>query len=95
MHFVCRNSLNIEWNSDGTFSTKYWKVSQKNAQSVKSVFLHESKSDASYLQGEVIGFRKVQYLGVVNRFEFIIRPNDLQMEWEGNGTGEKGYAYND
>lgn len=92
LHFVCRDNLNVTEGAGGTFVSGYWKVSAKTAEEAEYLFLHQSRGQASYRQGKVIGAKRVDYGGAV-RYVFTVKDSDGSADWEGNGTGEKGYGY--
>ncbi len=92
MHFVCRSKLNVRHLENGSFESGFWKVDPRHASNVRYVYLHETRAQTSYLQGEVVGCRTETYQGK-RRFVFTIRPTEGSEVWVGKGTGEKGYAY--
>lgn len=105
-HFVCPDELGVSTNPDGTKWTGTWVVAQDNAKAAEKygslVALHSSKSEFSYLQGIIRGWRKSQreskYSGdqtVKTEFgiDFLFEPSNDPMPWKGDATGEKGYAW--
>jgi len=92
MHFVCRDDLNVVDRGDGTFETGYWAVAHGHADTVEYVALHETKDQPSYRHGRVITWYPVDYEGR-ERVVFVVRQRGLPREWEGGGSGEKGYAW--
>lgn len=84
--------MNVKRLDEGHFESGFWKVDGKHTTTVKRIYLHQSRSERSYLQGEVIGIRPVLYQGS-QRFVFVIMEDSRSGDWEGNGTGEKGYGY--
>lgn len=105
-HFVCPNGLGVTRNSDGTMSTGIWLVDAANAKAAEKhgalVALHRAKAEPSYIQGRVIGWQKKvredKYSGdqltkIKEGVEFLIEPTNEQLAWQGDATGEKGYAW--
>jgi hypothetical protein len=99
-HFVCQDNRGVEINSDGTFWSGSWIVAEQNVQnSLKYgayLALHEAKSERSYRQGTIIGYRKAARSMVSKSeegIEFRVQPENIQYEWVGNGAGEKGYKW--
>ncbi len=92
LHFVCRGAMNIRDLPDGTFETGVWVVANQHARTAEYVALHESKSERSYRQGRVLGFRAVVHEGR-RRLVFRVAPDAKRLAWVGEGSGEKGYCY--
>jgi hypothetical protein len=105
-HFVCPTEKGITRNRDGTLWTGTWVVNKNHAErAVKIggyVALHIAKSERSYLQGIVrdwrVGEREPTYSEgqlVKTKFgiDFLIELTDEPLEWQGDGSGEKGYFY--
>lgn len=92
MHFVCRTSQHVVELAGGEFDTGFWKVASKNADTVEFIALHGSKTQLSYRQGAVVRKRLDDHNGSP-RFVFTVRPTSENVEWEGMGTGEKGYFW--
>lgn len=93
MHFVCHEDANVVDHGDGTFDTGFWKVATKHCGGPLYVALHESRADSSYRQGRVTGWRVVQYEGS-QRIVFTVQAESGRRAWVGNGSGEKGFAWN-
>ena len=106
IHFVCPDELGVTRQADGTIKTGTWVVAVsvvKDAEKYGSVVaLHSSRSEPSYLQGEILGWevrpRDSKYTGdELNKtregIEFIVRPTDVSLPWQGDATGEKGYRW--
>jgi hypothetical protein len=91
MHFVCRNSANIEELGDGWFKSGHWKVSEEHAKTAEYIALHETKTAPSYKQGNI----KDYVLGPHGngRFTFYVKETHESRDWCGDGTGEKGYLW--
>ena len=101
-HFVCNNGEGVTDNSDGTFFSRSWVVSEKILkQSITlgaCLYLHNSKREPSYRQGKILGYKKVQALGdgkVRDRIQFHVQSVDPPGVWFGEATGEKGYRWRD
>ncbi|MBS1705183.1 MAG: hypothetical protein JST40_04870 [Armatimonadetes bacterium] len=90
IHFVCRNNLNVTELQNGEFESGFWKVSYDVANSVKEIYLHNSRSDISYRQGEILGFRLFEHDGS-QRYIFRLRPLAEPRKWFGGGAQEKSY----
>jgi hypothetical protein len=99
-HFVCQSDRGVELNTDGTFWSGSWVVAEENVRtSLKYgayVALHNSKSEPSYRQGDLVDYRKGSR-GMVAKsedgIEFRVRPTPIPYTWVGAGAGEKGYAW--
>ena len=103
-HFVCAREKGVTRNPDGTLWSGTWVVAEKQAeQALKTgayVALHESKSEPSYLQGAMKGWRPAprarrygeQEVKITSGIDFLIEPTSQPVEWVGDGAGEKGYA---
>jgi hypothetical protein len=105
-HFVCPTEKGLTRNPDGTVWTGTWVVDKNHAdRAVKIggyVALHVSKSEPSYLQGVLRGWRprereRAYSEGQVakTRFgiDFLIELTSEPLQWHGDGSGEKGYFY--
>jgi hypothetical protein len=105
-HFVCPTEKGITRNSDGTVWTGTWVVDKNHAERAAKiggyVALHVAKSKPSYLQGIVrdwrIQEREPAYAEgqtAKTRFgiDFLIELTDEPLQWQGDGSGEKGYFY--
>lgn len=91
-HFICRHDLNVKHVGDGIFETGVWVVSEKHLKTIRYIALHESKSQSSYRQGEVLGWHTVDHNGR-KRIVFHVKEDRHSRSWVGEGTGEKGYAW--
>jgi hypothetical protein len=105
-HFVCPNELGVTRNPDGTVWTGTWVVAEEHAEAAVTygsyVALHSSKADPSYLHGVVKHWRKSdrerRYTGdqitqTRSGIDFLFQPSEVPLEWRGDATGEKGYAW--
>src|SRR5579872_3954123 len=61
-HFVCPGELGVIRNQDGTIWTGTWVVAEDHAANAIThgavVSLHSSRAEPSYLQGEILAWRK-------------------------------------
>jgi hypothetical protein len=105
-HSVCPQETGVTLNSDGTVWTGTWVVDPRHAERGSRigayVALHTTKSEPSYLQGTIKDWRRSprerQYSDVrpaKTRFgiDFLLELTSSPYEWQGDGSGEKGYAY--
>jgi len=105
-HFVCPDELGVTRNSDGTLASGIWVVSATNAVTAEKygsmVALHMTRAEPSYIQGRIKGWqqkpRENKYSGdqltkIKSGIEFIIEPTSTPLVWQGDATGEKGYAW--
>lgn len=100
-HFICPRELDVTPTVDGKFSTGIWAVSEAHLAPALAagayVALHESKSELSYRQGLLKGWRRDARPGRAIPFgiTFLVEPNNTPLAWRGDGAGEKGYWYGD
>jgi hypothetical protein len=106
-HFVCGRDRGVTQASDGKFWSGSWVVAEANAKnSLKYgayLALHESRSEASYRQGQILDFRRSprNMLGgkqgeetrIEEGIEFLVQETNESYDWVGEGTGEKGYRW--
>ena len=92
IHFVCRDDANVVAHGDGTFDSGFWVVGRAHRDGVEYVALHERKSEPSYRQGRVLGWRAVEY-GGRERVIFTVRQEGPRLAWAGGGSGERGYRW--
>jgi hypothetical protein len=105
-HFVCPQETGVTPNSDGTVWTGTWVVdsrhAERGAQIGAYVALHVAKSEPSYLQGTIKDWRRSprerQYADgrpakTPFGIDFLLELTGSPYEWQGDGSGEKGYAY--
>jgi hypothetical protein len=105
-HFICPTELGISRNPDGTIWTGTWVVAEEHAEKAVDhgalVSLHLSKTELSYMQGVIKGWRKSsrqrRYSGeqptqIKEGIDFLFQPSDSPVPWKGDATGEKGYAW--
>ena len=99
-HFVCARDRGVQLESDGTFWTGSWIVSnqevEKNLRYGASVALHENKAELSYRQGQLLDRRPMDR-GMINKtslgLALRVRPTENPLFWAGAGAGEKGYRW--
>lgn len=95
VHFVCRQSTKHGFTQrGGIFTTSSWRISDRVAESVDSLYLHDRKSVISWAQGEVVARRKVPALKGF-RWEFDVLLDDVPSCWPPGQTGggpEKAYV---
>jgi hypothetical protein len=97
-HFVCRNDRGVTFNSDGTFWSTSWVVSEdvlkKSIKAGAKFALHNSRAEPSYRQGTIKEYRRIDDFAdgeVESRIDFLVAPDDMPLVWSGSGAGEKGY----
>jgi hypothetical protein len=90
--FICQDELNVKHTDEEHFETGIWKVPFDVARYAKQISLHASRAELSYLQGEILDYRGVDWEGA-RRYIFIVRRTALPQNWCGNASGEKGYCY--
>jgi len=99
-HFVCSNGRGVSEEVKGRFWSGSWVVAEQNViESIKRgayLALHESKADASYRQGKIVGYRKSprKIIDKQNEgIEFLVEETEEQLRWFGSSSGEKGYRW--
>jgi hypothetical protein len=105
-HFVCQRDRGVVPADAGRFWTGSWVVAEANVRtSVKYgayLALHETKSDTSYRQGQILDFRRsprdmlshVEEGGKIEEgIEFLVQETSEPYSWVGAGSGEKGYLW--
>jgi hypothetical protein len=104
-HFVCKRDQGVSRDPDGTFWSGSWVVKKEHAAHGETIgaylALHETKSELSYLQGIIKGWRMAprdqQYgaetVQTKDGIEFQVAPTFTSLPWKGDGAGEKGYWY--
>ena len=107
-HFVCERDRGVIQIGGGRFWTGSWVVAEINVRnSLKYrayLALHESKSEASYRQGQILNYRRSprDMLGTNESspevkteegIEFLIQETNEPYAWVGSGSGEKGYRW--
>jgi hypothetical protein len=105
-HFVCVNEQGVTRNQDGSIWTGTWVVAAAHGEAALKhgalVALHSTKAESSYLQGTIIGWKRMpreikytedQYVKTELGIDFLFTPSTVPLEWKGVGSGEKGYAW--
>ena len=105
-HFVCPGELGVTRNQDGTIWSGTWVVAVANAKDGEKygslVALHATRTDPSYLQGTIKAWLKkprerkyAEGQEVRTKFgiDFLFEPSSNPLPWQGDATGEKGYAW--
>jgi hypothetical protein len=99
-HFVCAKDRGVLSNGPGKFWSGSWVVAEANVR--KSIeygallALHESKAERSYRQGRILEYRRSsrEMVDKDNEgIEFLIEEAAASLAWEGAGSGEKGYKW--
>ena len=93
-------------NQDGTIWSGTWVVAVANAKDGEKygslVALHATRTDPSYLQGTIKAWLKkprerkyAEGQEVRTKFgiDFLFEPSSNPLPWQGDATGEKGYAW--
>lgn len=93
IHLVCRNGFNVEELGDGRFKSGYWKVSEEAANTALYLALHNLKNISSYKQGTIESWERSNTHN--GRIIFYVKETEEPLEWQGDGTGEKGYYWSD
>jgi hypothetical protein len=106
-HFVCQRDRGVTDHGNGQFWTGSWVVAEDNVRkSLKYnsyLALHESKSDPSYRQGQVLDYRRSARDMLADKnfgetkveegIEFLVQESPTPYAWQGGGSGEKGYKW--
>jgi hypothetical protein len=105
-HFVCPGEKGVTRNPDGTFWTGTWVVDARHAERGSKngayVALHAAKSEPSYLQGIIRDWRRApreseyaegREVKIESGIDFLLEPTNENYKWQGDGAGEKGYAW--
>jgi hypothetical protein len=106
-HFVCERDRGVTQVGNGSFWSGSWVVNEGNVEASLSygayLALHESKSDLSYRQGQILNFRRSPRDMLANKksdpevkieegIEFLVRETN-EPYGVGTATGEKGYRW--
>ena len=100
IHLVCRGGRGVCWVDSETFITGGWVISQEHIHKEVILALHESKLQASYLQGKVLKIHNVNK-GLTNsgrnqrRLELLVKVTATPLAWQGQGSGEKGLVWSE
>ena len=95
IHFVCRQhgASDFTDNGDGTFTTGMWRVSSSAANSVQTISLHDTKHDAAWAHGDVLGRELVQSHGKRHRYAFTVQQINAAVSWPAAATGSSEKEY--
>ncbi len=95
IHVVCKRAgpngepLNVRDLTSSHFVSGKWVIAKKHLQPGVLFALHKSRADKSFMQGTIEDIESVNG----SRVEVLVRRTAQSVEWEGNGTGEKGYKH--
>jgi hypothetical protein len=107
-HFVCERDRGVTQVGDGSFWSGSWVVSEDNVKASLRygayLALHESRSDLSCRQGQILNYRRSPRDMLANKksdpeakieegIEFLVRETNEPFVWVGAATGEKGYRW--
>jgi hypothetical protein len=107
-HFVCERDRGVTQIGDGRFWSGSWVAAEVNVKNSLRygayLALHESKSEASYRQGQILNYRRSprDMLGskesageakTEEGIEFLVQETNEPYAWVGAGAGEKGYRW--
>lgn len=105
-HFVCPAERGVTFDGDRTIWTGTWVVDKRNAEKSTKygayVALHVAKSESSYLQGALKGWREAKRdreyadgrpVRIPLGIDMLLDRTDRPYEWKGDGSGEKGYLW--
>jgi hypothetical protein len=105
-HFVCQRDRGVTAVGNDRFWSGSWVVAEVNVRaSIKYgayLALHETKSDLSYRQGQIIDYRRSprDMLSPADEggkteegIEFLVQETSEPYAWVGAGAGEKGYRW--
>ena len=97
-HFVGEKDFGVIDLGDGRFWAGSWAVPEANVeQSLNAgayLALHVSKTQPSYRQGKIVGYRKASGEGEnAEAVEFLVDAAPKSRAWVGAGSGETGYKW--
>lgn len=92
IHLVCRDFKNVRELTDESFVSGRWVMAEKHIKPGVRFAIHESRSDLSYLQGEVIG---VDERDVDGRIWVKVKRTAEALKWAGSGPREKSYVWSE
>jgi hypothetical protein len=94
-HFVGEKDQGVIDLGDGRFWTGSWTVPEANVdQSLSAgayLALHVSKTQPSYRQGKIVGYRRVA--DDENAVEFLVEAAPKSRAWVGAGSGDQGLKW--
>jgi hypothetical protein len=95
-HFVCEKDHGVIDLGDGRFWTGSWTVPEANVdQSLSAgayLALHLSKTQPSYRQGKIVGYRRAPDEGE-NALDFLVDAAPKSRAWVGAGSGDTGLKW--
>ncbi|MFN8442553.1 MAG: hypothetical protein U0175_17395 [Caldilineaceae bacterium] len=100
IHLVCRGGRGVRWVDSETFITGGWVISQMHIHEGVILALHESKVQASYLQGKVLDTHSTTK-EITNsgrhqqRLDLLVKVTATPLAWQGRGSGEKGLVWSE
>lgn len=92
IHVVCRGRQGVKGETAELFSSGTWVIAEDHLRTGVLFALHESKSEASYLQGEIESHAE-ERLNNQTRFRVSVRRTARTLAWRGGGSGETGYLW--
>jgi hypothetical protein len=96
-HFVGEKDFGVVDLGDGRFWTGPWVVADANVdQSLSAgayLALHEAKTQPSFRQGKIIGYRRASDSESTEAVEFLVEAAPKSRAWVGAGSGDTGYKW--
>jgi hypothetical protein len=105
-HFVCQRDRGVTPGGENQFWSGSWVVAEANVRASMKfgayLALHETKSQLSYRQGQILGYRcsprdmlsEIEEGGKIEEgIEFLVQETSEPYAWVGAGAGEKGYRW--
>ena len=98
-HFICPKEKNLTSIDGGRFKSGNWVVAESHCEPAlrlgAKLALHLKKSEQSYFQGTIVGWETVEspHKKTSKRVSFIIEPTQEPLDWQGSGSGERGYHW--
>jgi len=98
VHFICHQGRQVVDQNDGTFLTSFWVIAPEHIRPGLVFALHETKAEASYLQGVVLEVTRIREETKpsgrsLRRVELRVRETPVPLPWRGSGSGEKGFVW--
>ena len=91
IHLVCRGGRNVKKISNKKFETGNWNINISHLKNGLTIALHNTRSEKSYMQGRYLRHRTVDG----GRVAITCETLRSSLDWQGVGTGEKGYLWSD
>jgi hypothetical protein len=105
-HFVCQRDRGVTPAGENRFWSGSWVVAEINVRASIQfgayLALHETKSNVSYRQGQILDYRRsprdmlsqTEEVGKTEEgIEFLVQETSEPYAWVGAGAGEKGYRW--